>query len=137
MSLREPKSMDECVYFTNRTIGNGKATAWVFREMCPKCHKALMGKPRDDKTGKVQIRAKEYVCPDCGFRMEKGEFEDTLTANVSYVCPQCTNKGEAQVPFKRKKIEGIDTLRVKCSKCQGNIDITKKMKAKGEPNSEA
>ncbi|MFH0977903.1 MAG: hypothetical protein V1837_01240 [Candidatus Woesearchaeota archaeon] len=134
MALKEPTSVQECVYFTNRTIGNGKAMAWVFKEMCPKCKKGTMGKPKDAKTGKTQIRAKEYRCPSCGFTMQKQEYEDTLTANVSYTCPHCANKGEAQVPFKRKKIEGIDTLRAKCSKCGGNIDITKKMKSKGEPD---
>jgi predicted RNA-binding Zn-ribbon protein involved in translation (DUF1610 family) len=136
MALRELKSMDECVYFTNRTIGNGKAVCWVFRETCPKCKKGVVGKPKDKK-GKVLMRAKEYVCPNCGFTMQKQEYEDTLTANVSYTCPHCGNKGEAQVPFKRKKIDGIDTLRVKCAKCNANIDITKKMKSKGESNEAA
>ena len=56
MSLREPKSMDECIYFTNRTIGKGMIKAWVFRESCTKCGKELMGKPRDKKTGKPKIR---------------------------------------------------------------------------------
>ena len=131
MTLKEPKSMEECVYFTNRTIGKGKATAWVCKEMCPKCKKVLMGKPRD-KSGKVRIRAKEYVCQSCGFTIGKQEFEDTLTANISYICPNCSFKGEAQIPFKRKKIDGIDTLRLQCAKCSGNIDITKKMKQKSE-----
>ena len=60
MALREPVSMDECVYFTNRNIGKGKIRAWVFRENCPKCNKGLMGKPRDSKTGKAKIRTEEY-----------------------------------------------------------------------------
>jgi predicted RNA-binding Zn-ribbon protein involved in translation (DUF1610 family) len=127
MTLQEPKSIDECVYFTNRTIGKGKAMAWVFRQKCPKCGKALMGKPRDSK-GHVKIRAKEYSCPACGYTVDKQEYEETLVADVRYTCPSCGHQGEAEVPFKRKKIEGVDTLRVQCAKCSSTIDITKKMK---------
>ena len=128
MTLQEPKSMEECIYFTNRTIGNGKARAWVLRQKCPKCGKALMGKPRDKK-GKVLIRAKEFVCPACGHTVEKQEYEESLTANIVYVCPSCRFSGQTQVPYKRKKIDGVDTLRIKCAECGCNIDITKKMKA--------
>ncbi|MFH1510346.1 MAG: hypothetical protein ABIF10_01540 [Candidatus Woesearchaeota archaeon] len=131
MTLIEPKGIDECVYFTNRTIGNGKATAWVMKQKCPKCAKALMGKPVDSK-GKVKIRAKEYQCPECKHTLEKQEYEETLTASVKYICPACGFAGETEVPFKRKKIEGVDTLRLKCAECGGNIDITKKMKKKRE-----
>jgi len=49
MTLREPESMEECVYFTNRAIDNGHAKAWVFREKCPKCKKGMMSKPFDEK----------------------------------------------------------------------------------------
>jgi len=69
MALQEPKSMDECVYFTNRLLGNGKIRAWVFREQCPKCGKGLMGKPRDPKTGRAKIRSEEYVCPSCSIHL--------------------------------------------------------------------
>ena len=128
--LREPKSMEECIYFTNRVIGDnftGTARCWVFKEMCPKCKKALMGKPRKDD-GKISIRAKEYVCPACNFTMEKEAYEDTLTANIEYKCPKCGFEGQHQMPFKRKKVEGVATLRFPCAKCKENIDVTKKMK---------
>jgi len=36
MTLKRPESMEECVYFTNRVIGDGRAMAWVFRKECPK-----------------------------------------------------------------------------------------------------
>lgn len=132
MALKFPNSMAECLYFTNRTIGdkmNGKAICWVLKQLCPKCKKALMGKPKDAKTGKVAIRAKEYVCPSCGYTAEKVAYEETLTASVQYTCPDCSSEGETQAPFKRKSIDGVKTLRVQCQKCSGNIDITKKMKA--------
>ena len=87
MALRQPKSMDECVYFTRRDVGKkGKMTAWVFREKCIKCKKELMGKPRDEKTGKPKIRAKEYECPACHYSVEKEEYEDSLQCCVEYTC---------------------------------------------------
>jgi len=138
MTLRQPKSMDECIYFTNRLLDKGKIKAWVFREMCPKCGKGLMGKPRDEKTGKPKIRATEYACPECKYSVEKGEYEDTLTINIEYTCPYCGNKDELQMSYQRKKVqrfneekgkkESVDAIRFQCSKCKENIDVTKKMK---------
>lgn len=138
MTLKQPKSMDECIYFTNRTIDNGKIKAWVPKELCHKCKKGLMAKPKDPKTGKPKIRADYYECPDCKHTAEKKEYEETLTCNVEYTCPRCNNKDEIQLPYKRKKIQrlnpetgkkqSIDSLRFQCSKCKENIDITKKMK---------
>lgn len=138
MALKFPESMDECIYFTRRTINSGKACAWVFRGDCPKCGKAKMGKPRDEKTGKVKIRAKEYVCPECGHVVEKGAYEDTLTVNIQYTCPHCGNEGETQESFKRKKVQmfdeeaqkkkAVDAVKFKCGKCGKDILITKKMK---------
>ena len=76
--LKEPESMDECLYFTNRTIGElGKAKAWVYKKMCPKCGETKMGKPVEK--GKVRIRAKEYVCSECGHIEEKKEH---IEANI-------------------------------------------------------
>jgi len=139
MALVEPKSMDECVYFTNRSLNKkGKVKCWVFRETCKQCGESLMGKPRDPKTGKVKIRAKEYKCPKCNFTLPEKEYEASLTANIQYVCPYCSYNGEIQVPFKRKKVKifdeedlkgkMIETLRFQCQKCNKNIDITRKMK---------
>ncbi len=136
--LKEPESVDECVYFTNRTIKDkGKIKAWVFREQCPKCQNGLMGKPRGAE-GKIKIRAKEYVCPSCGLIMQEEEYEDTLTCNIKYTCLYCDHEDETQAPFKRKKVSVLDeetgkktsleVIRFQCKKCSKNIDITKKMK---------
>jgi predicted RNA-binding Zn-ribbon protein involved in translation (DUF1610 family) len=126
--LIEPKSMEECVYFTNRSIDSkGKVKCWVYREKCPKCKKGLMGKPRDSK-GKIKIRADEYVCPECGLKIEKQEYEDSLTASIKYTCPNCQHEGEIAIPFKRKKTQGVDALKFECQKCKTLIFITKKMK---------
>lgn len=132
MALREPVSSEECVYITNRYLGeHGSLMCWVFREKCTVCGKSLMGKPRDDK-GKVKIRAKKYVCPSCAYTVEKQTYEDRLTANVKYTCPDCAHSGELQVPFKRKKIQGTPSLVFSCQKCKNLIYITKKMKELGE-----
>src|SRR3989344_670912 len=138
MALVEPKSMDECVYFTNRVLDKGKIRCWVFKEKCPKCGKSLMGKPRDPKTGKVQIRAKEFKCPECNYTLPEQEYENSLTANIQYTCQYCGNQGEIQSQFKRKKVQIFDevklkkktfeSLRFQCQKCGKNIDITYKMK---------
>ena len=130
--------MDECVYMTNRTIGeNGSVRCWVFREKCT-CGKGSMGKPVDEKTGKVKTRAKEYACSECGRSVEKDVYEDSLTANVSYTCDKCGNSGELQLPFKRKKVkrfdeekgknETVDALMFECGKCKEKIYVTRKMK---------
>ena len=138
MSLKEPTSIDECIYFTQRSIGEGKVKAWVCKEKCPKCGKALMGKPKDEKTGKPKIRAKEYQCPECKYIAEKDEYESTLKAQIKYTCPYCICDGEIEIPFKRKKVqrfnedrgkkETVEAIRFQCSKCKRDIDITKKMK---------
>ena len=138
MVLKEPTSMEECVYFTNRNLGEkGKIKGWVYRQNCPKCGKALMGKPRGSD-GKIKIRATEYVCPACKYTAQKEEYEDTLTFEGKYTCPHCENQGEVQTSFERKKVKvfdeekqkavAVETVRFPCSKCGKNIDVTKKMK---------
>lgn len=128
MALKQPESMDEIIYFTQRSIGSGKARVWVFKKMCPECGKALMGKPVEK--GSVKIRAKEYKCPQCGYTEEKKAYEESLTASIEYTCPECSNSGELEIPFKRKKVKGVEMLRANCEKCGAEIDITKKMKEK-------
>ncbi|MAF51092.1 MAG: hypothetical protein CMH64_03300 [Nanoarchaeota archaeon] len=137
MSLEEPTSTNDCVYFTNRADENGKEKAWVLKEQCPECNNALMGKPRDEKTGKAKIRATEYVCPSCKYTVGKAEYEDTLTINIKYTC-KCGNEDELSIPFKRKRVQrineetgkkqAIETIRFECGKCGEQKDITKKMK---------
>lgn len=137
MALKEPESMQECIYFTNRELPNGHVKCWVLKEKCPKCKKAFMGKPIGDK-GKVKIRATEYCCPECGHAVPKQEYEDTLTASIKYKCPYCGYEDETQVPYKRKKIKIFDeedqkeraaeAIQFECSKCKKKINITKKLK---------
>ncbi|MCX8147411.1 MAG: hypothetical protein N3D84_03010 [Candidatus Woesearchaeota archaeon] len=134
MALKIPDSMEECVYFTNRTLeNNGKAMAWAYRIKCPKCGKAKMGKPVEK--GKVKIRAKEYVCPACGFTESKEEHEKKLKLEIIYACPYCGNKGEATTEYKRKMFDGVPAYVFACEKCGKKIGITKKMK-KGKSTAE-
>ena len=135
MALREPQSMDECVYHTIRTIDSGRVRVWVFREKCPKCGKALMSKPKDPKTGKFKIRAKEYTCPECGHTEDMEEYAETLNVNIQYKCPYCNFEGELQIPFRRKKVKIVDeesqkvsskqALVFQCQKCKKDIIIEK------------
>jgi len=137
MSLKEPESVEDCVYYTNRNLGEkGKARVWVLRNKCPKCSHSLMGKPVEK--GKVKIRAEEYICPECNYKAKAEEYEASLTASIKYTCPYCTYSGELEIPFKRKNIQvfdeetgkkkTIEALRFQCAKCGKNIDITKKMR---------
>ncbi len=128
MALRQPESMEELVYFTNRDVGNGSARVWVFKKECPKCGKAKMGKPLKPD-GKPKMRAAEYSCPACGHTVEKEEYEDTLTACAEITCPECGKDAELEAPFRRKNIEGVKALRLVCPHCSANVDVTKKMKA--------
>ncbi|HLP79395.1 MAG TPA: hypothetical protein VK158_02070 [Acidobacteriota bacterium] len=129
MALKIPTSMDELLYMTNRLDGKFAAKAWAYKKQCPKCKKALMGKPIDPSTGKVKIRSTEYICPSCSYSEPKSEHEDSLRLEVLYTCPKCENKGEAVVPFKRKTFMGVKAFVVECSKCHEKMGITKKMKA--------
>ena len=128
MVLKVPESMDELVYWTSRALGSGYVKAWAYREDCPKCKKAKMGKPKNAKGG-IMIRAKHYECPECHNIVEKEEYEDTLTACIIYTCPKCSFQGETEVPYRRKKIKGVDSLLFECGKCKEKIQVTKKMKA--------
>lgn len=118
--------MDECLYFTNRSVGEGQIMAWVYRKPCPKCKKAPMGKPV--VKGKVKSRASEYVCPACGYTEQKTEHEESLNLEAQYTCPECGKHGESSAPYKRKKYKGVPSFVVECMHCQAPIPVTKKLK---------
>ena len=71
------------------------------------------------------------MCTKCNYTAEKKAYEESLTANIHYVCPSCSFSGYAQIPFKRKLVQGIPTLQAECEKCKAKINVTKKMKEKG------
>ncbi len=126
MALKIPESMDECLYFTNRSIGEAQVLAWVYRKPCPKCKKAVMGKPV--VKGKVKSRATEYVCPSCGYSEDKTTHEESLNLEASYTCPECGNEGESVAQYKRQKFKGVLSFVVECVHCKAKIPLTKKLK---------
>jgi len=130
MSLKMPQSTGECLYFTRRSLGSneeGNAVAWVYKRICPKCKKAKMGKPVDD--GHVKIRAKEYVCPSCGYTEDKETHEVGCKVEIMYKCPFCGKESEATAEYKLKSFEGAKAYVFECSNCKKKIGITKKMKS--------
>ena len=134
MALKKPQSMGECIYFTNRTIGSGKAMAWVFRKDCPKC-KGVMGKP-EKKGGKVDKKAGHYVCYSCGHTESNQEVEDSLAVNIEYKCPHCGNEAETTTEYRRKTFEGVPAYVFECQSCHKKIGITKKLKDTKKKKSE-
>jgi len=128
MALREPESMNELIYLTRRVTDDGKVRAWVFREKCPKCKKGFMGKPLDPKTGKIQIRQKIYICPECKYELPSTEYEETLMMNAEYTCGDCKKTGQISVPFIRKTFMGVKAVVFDCEFCHKKIAVTKKMK---------
>ena len=127
--LKIPESSQEVIYFTNRILENeGSVKAWARKKKCHKCGKALMGKPLDEKTGRPKLRAKEYVCHNCGYTEEKSAHENTLKLEAVYICPKCKKHGEATTEYKRKTFMGVPSFIISCQHCSEKIPITKKMK---------
>jgi len=119
--------MEDCLYFTNRSLEpKGSILAWVYRKLCPKCKKAKMGKPVEK--GKVKTRAEVYVCPACSYSEEKIAHEESLTLEAQYTCPKCGKDGESSAPYKRKAFMGVPSFVVDCQHCGEKIPLTKKMK---------
>ena len=127
MTLKKPSSMEECLYFTNRSIGDGYAIAWVYRKECPKCKKGRLGKPIK-KNGKVDKKADYYECPLCKYQETNEQVENTVKLEVQYKCPHCGNEGETTTEYKRKTFEGVPSYVFECQKCNKKIGITKKLK---------
>ncbi|MBD3208930.1 hypothetical protein GF367_00745 [Candidatus Woesearchaeota archaeon] len=127
MDCKEPESMDELIYFSRRTLEpKGKAMAWAYKQECPKCKKALMGKPVEK--GKIKIRATEYVCPACGYAKPKLEHEKELVMCIKYMCPKCDHEGVGTTGYPMKTYQGVKARVVQCEACGEKIAITKKMK---------
>lgn len=126
--MQQPKSMDECFYFTNRTIDSGGAMAWVFRKECPQCKEGRLGKPIK-KNGRVDKKAGYYECPKCKYQEPAEQVEQELVLNVKYICPHCGFSGETTIEYKRKSFQGVSAYVFVCEKCNQKIGITKKMKS--------
>jgi len=130
MQLKKPDSVEECLYFTNRSLGDeGFATAWVYRPICPECKEGRMGKPIK-KNGKPDKKSPNYECVKCKYQKPNEEIESELKVEVEYKCPHCGNEGFATTEYKRTTFEGIPSYVFECEKCNQKIGITKKMKKK-------
>ncbi|MBS3123635.1 hypothetical protein J4437_03280 [Candidatus Woesearchaeota archaeon] len=139
MALKIPNSMEECLYFSNRFIGDEQLMAWVYRKTCPKCKKAKMGKPV--VKGKVKTRADIYECPSCKYQEEKVAHEESLQLEAQFTCPKCKKEGESKAEYKRKHFQGVPSYVIECPHCHEKIPLTKKMKnikkKKGSKSQEA
>ena len=127
MALKKPESMEECIYFTNRIIGSGRAMAWVFRKECPKCGKDVLRKPLS-KSGKPDKKSPVYACRSCHYEEKNEDVENSLVVNIEYKCPYCGNDGGASSKYERKSFEGVPSYIFECQKCKKKIGITKKLK---------
>ena len=121
MALKQPESVDECLYFTRRAlVPKGTIMAWAFRKGCPQCHKGLMRKPK--KTSPT------YDCPECGYSEPKAEHIKGIVLNVEYTCPSCGHSGEATTEYRRKTWQGVKAYVFTCQQCGEKIGVTKKLK---------
>ena len=127
MTLKIPESMNECLYFTNRSNDNGKIMAWVLRKDCPKCKKAKMGKPIK-KNGKVDKKADYYECPACKYQESEDQIGKGLHLSIIYTCPKCNNQGETTTEYQRKPYQGVKAYVFNCQKCNEKLGITQKLK---------
>lgn len=127
--LKKPNSMEDCHYFTNRTLedGKGRIMAWVFRKECPKCRQGIMGKPLK-KNGRIDKKAEHFVCYKCNYQESEEQVDEGLIVNVEYKCPHCGNEGETTAEYKRKMYQGVLSYVFQCQKCNAQIPITKKLK---------
>mgnify|MGYP001587088250 CR=1 FL=1 len=123
----KPTSVEECLYFTNRTIDSGRTIAWVFRKECPKCKKGFMSKPQK-KGSKIDKKATYYICNSCGYQESNEQLENNLIINIEYKCPYCGDEGETTSEYKRKNFYGVKAYVFECQKCHKKIGLTKKMK---------
>lgn len=127
MELKKPESMEDCLFFTNRSIGEGFATAWIYRPVCQSCNKSRMGKPLK-KDGKPYKKAEYYECPACKHQVPNEELEAQLKVEIEYQCPDCKNEGFATSEYIRKNFEGVKAFLFECEKCHKKLGITKRMK---------
>ena len=124
----EPESMENLLYFTNRSSDKESIKAWVHKTSCPKCGRGLMGKPVEK--GKIKIRSNEYVCSSCGYSENKEEHEAKLHLDIKYTCPYCGKEGDANTEYKKKNFDGVPSYVFSCGYCGKKIGISKKMKKK-------
>ena len=130
--MKMPESTNECFYFTNRILENdGSIIAWVYKPKCPECGKGIMGKPINEKTGKVKSRAKIYVCSECNHEVDKDEFDKTLSVEIQYTCPHCGEEGKVHGNWDKPAKKSASTvLKFRCEKCSNLVRVSRMKKKK-------
>lgn len=125
-SLPKPSSMEELLYFTRRTIKDGRTVAWVFKVDCPECGDGVLQKPRKDDGG-VKTRSPYWNCSNCDYET-KDDVDEGLDVNIHYICPHCGFEGDAQTEYERRTYYGEDAIVFQCRDCYQEIPISKKIK---------
>jgi len=126
--MKEPESMNDLMFFTNRNMGASTIKAWVYRPLCAKCKKGRVGKPINPKSKAINKKAEYYECNHCKAQTPVEDIDKDLKVEVKYKCPGCGNEGFATTEYKRKTWQGVPAFVFECSKCKEKIGITKKMK---------
>ena len=81
--MKEPESMEELIYFTNRAIGKGSVKAWVYKQKCPKCGKHMIivqVEPVYDAENAYVPYDTIIECTSCSFKIRAESF--TLLGGV-------------------------------------------------------
>lgn len=125
--LKKPESMEECIYFTNRTFDTGRAMAWVYKKKCTKCNDGVMIKPLK-KNGKPDKKSLIFVCDKCNIEESNEDVEKDLKLEVDFRCPHCQFEGQTTTEYIRKSFQGVKSFIFTCEKCHEKIPLTKKMK---------
>ena len=127
-TLKQPQSMDELMYFSRRTVMDGRVVAWVFKPQCPECGDDRLEKPTNPKTGKKKTRSSKFVCETCGYEEKKKKTEERATVNIHYICPHCEHEGDTTTKYDRRTYLGKKAFVFKCDECWQEIPITKRVK---------
>ncbi len=130
-----PTSMEDLLYFSNRKMPDGvRIIAWVDKLTCEKCKKALMGKPINEKTGKVKIRAAVFVCPECEHEEPKTAHTKKLVMQIRYTDETGKNWKSAQTAYTLKTWKGMKAYVFQNEFTGEKMGVTKRLKMKGDPD---
>lgn len=128
-----PQQMDDLLYFSNRRLPSGiRMIAWVEKITCEGCKKALMGKPVDEKTGKVKIRSSIFVCPECGREEKKAVHTKKLTMQVRYTDETGKEWKKAETEYKLRTWQGMKAYVFDNEFTGKPMGVTKRLKLKSE-----
>ena len=126
MALKDPKSMEDCFYFTRRKLEKGSIVAWVLKPIGP--HGGLLQRPLNPKSGKVMKKSEVYVERGTDYEVPCKEIDPTLKVQIRYECPECAKAGETTAPYVWKTYKGAKSIIFYCNDCEAKLGISKKLK---------